>query len=133
MTSGMLTTIFCCLFFEQPKSNRRVANMHTHRMSKLINGVACAMKETSEQRKKLHFDPTINAGHLLTFLGMLAALLIGWSTMDKRVLVLEEAKAYQRERDNSQDAAIRDKLAEIREGQMETRRTLEEIRKEIRK
>ncbi len=107
--------------------------MHTHRMTKLINGVACAMEEISEQRKKLHFDPTINAGHLLTFLGVIAAFLIGWSTMDKRVLVLEEAKSYQRERDSNQDAAIRDKLAELREGQMETRRTLEEIRKEIRK
>lgn len=91
------------------------------------------MEDLSEHRKKLHFDPTINAGHLLTFLGMLAALLIGWSTMDKRVVVLEEAKTYQRERNAAQDAAIRELLIEIRQGQMETRRTLDELRKELRK
>jgi uncharacterized membrane protein (DUF106 family) len=91
------------------------------------------MDDVSEHRKRLHFDPTINAGHLLTFLGMLAALLIGWSTMDKRVVVLEEAKTYQRERNAAQDAAIREMLIEIRQGQMETRRTLDELRKELRK
>lgn len=107
--------------------------MHANRISKLVNGGTCAMEDLSEHRKKLHFDPTINAGHLLTFLGMLAALLIGWSTMDKRVVVLEEAKTYQRERNAAQDAAIRELLIEIRQGQMETRRTLDELRKELRK
>lgn len=91
------------------------------------------MDDLAERRKRLHFDPTINAGHLLTFLGMLAALLIGWSTMDKRVVVLEEAKTYQRERNAAQDAAIREMLIEIRQGQMETRRTLDELRKELSK
>lgn len=82
-----------------------------------------------EPRRRLTFDPTINAGHILTFVSLTAALIVGWNTLDKRVVVLEEAKNYQRERDNAQDEAITDKLVEIREGIKDLRRSVDDLRK----
>ena len=80
------------------------------------------------QRKRLTFDPTINAGHLLTFLGLLAAGVIGWNTLDKRVVVLEEAKTYQRERDQAQDSSIAEKLGDIKETLREVKRGVDDLK-----
>jgi len=65
--------------------------------------------------KKVRFDPTINAGHLLTFLGFLVTIFIGWTNLDKRVVVLEENKNTQSIRDKHQDAIIAGQSAQIRE------------------
>lgn len=83
-------------------------------------------------RRRLTFDPTINAGHILTFVTLVVAGFGAWSAVDKRVTVLEEAKSYQRERDNAQDAAISEKLIEIREGIRDIRNSVEELKKERR-
>lgn len=80
-------------------------------------------------RKRLTFDPTINAGHLLTAATMTAALVAGWNLLDKRVVVLEEAKIYQRERDTARDAAVKEKLTELQEGVRDVRRVLENIQR----
>jgi len=81
-------------------------------------------------RRGLTFDPTINAGHLLTFFGMAIALFIGWSSLDKRVIVLEEAKIYQRERDTQQDLAINTSLLRIESSLKDLQKNVEELRKE---
>lgn len=78
----------------------------------------------------LHFDPTINAGHILTFVGLSVALLIGWSNLDKRVVVLEERNAYQKLRDDTQDQAVTQQLVEIKGAISDVRRGVEEIRRE---
>lgn len=83
-----------------------------------------------QRRKGLQFDPTINAGHILTFLGMSAALFIGWTNLDKRVVVLEERGSYQRLRDDTQDTAVAQQLVEIKEAVREVRRGVEEIRRD---
>lgn len=77
----------------------------------------------ADERKKLSFDPTINAGHLLTFVGFIVAGFVGWSTLDKRLVVVEEARKAQVQTDQHQDTlhrasidAVRDSLREIKEG-----------------
>jgi len=80
------------------------------------------------RRKRLTFDPTINAGHLLTFVSLLGAMVVGWNTLDKRVVVLEEAKTYQRERDNAQDTAIAEKLVDIKETLREVKRGVDDLK-----
>lgn len=40
--------------------------------------------------KKLNFDPTVNLGHVLTFLSFMAVGAAGYNTIDKRVTLLEE-------------------------------------------
>lgn len=83
--------------------------------------------------KRLTFDPTINAGHLLTFAGLAVALFIGWSTLDKRVVVLEESRQYQRLRDDTQDNAVTQSLVEIKNAIADVKTGVNELRKEQRK
>lgn len=80
------------------------------------------MSEQSE-RRRLTFDPTINAGHLLTFAGFILSMMVGWSVLDKRVVVLEEARKAQVSTDQHQDYvqrasndSVKESLAEIKQG-----------------
>lgn len=86
--------------------------------------------EDQSTRKRLTFDPTVNAGHILTFVGMAGILFGGWSLMDKRVAVLEEAKTYQVRRDDAQDANTIQRLAELKEAVKDVKETVTEIRRE---
>jgi hypothetical protein len=52
---------------------------------------------------RIKFDPTINLGHLLTFIGFIVAIFVGWTNLDKRVVVLEEGRHAQLQRDIHQD------------------------------
>ena len=77
----------------------------------------------ADERRKLTFDPTVNAGHILTFLGFIFSMMVGWSVLDKRVVVLEEARKTQAQIDLHQDStqqgnanAVRESLAEIKQG-----------------
>lgn len=81
----------------------------------------------------MKFDPTINAGHLLTFAGFLLTGFIGWTTLDKRVVVLEEQKKSQELRDIAQDSRSAEKFIEIRETMTDIKRTLEVVREKLEK
>lgn len=66
------------------------------------------------------FDSTVNPTHILTVIGMAAAVAISYSTLDKRLAVVEEAKAAQAaelgdmKRNTREDLkAINDKLDKI--------------------
>ena len=85
-------------------------------------------------RKRLTFDPTINAGHILTMTVSLitttAFLVTGWNLMDKRVLVLEQADSYQSKRDDQQDAQMTERLRDIRDTLKELKDGVNEIRRD---
>lgn len=82
---------------------------------------------TGEERRQadrggVRFDKTINLGHILTFAGFIISGIVAWSTLDKRVVVLEESRKAQELRDSGQDQrnsdqmdAIRESLAEIKQ------------------
>lgn len=82
---------------------------------------------TGEERRRsdnngIRFDKTINLGHVLTFIGFLLSGMLAWSTLDKRVVVLEESRKAQEMRDMAQDqranderSAIKDALTEIKQ------------------
>lgn len=81
---------------------------------------------TGEDRRQtangIRFDKTINLGHIITFVGFILSLAFTWSTLDKRVVVLEESRKAQELRDTGQDqhnndqmGAIRESLAEIKQ------------------
>jgi len=76
---------------------------------------------------KIKFDRTINLGHVLTVLSFLTIAAVQWVSMDKRVVVLEEFRLSQRERDASQDAQSRDKFQEVREALTDLRRSVEKV------
>ena len=85
------------------------------------------------QGGRLRFDPTINAGHLLTFAGFIVAGFVGWTTLDKRVVVLEEQRKSQEVRDQTQDSRSSEKFGEIRETMQDIKRTVEIVRANLEK
>lgn len=80
---------------------------------------------------RIKFDKTINLGHVLsiTFMAVtvVSTTLVSWSLMDKRVVVLEEARQSQRERDAAQDMLGRDKFQEVRDALADLRRSVEKV------
>ena len=54
--------------------------------------------------RKIKFDPTINLGHILSFIGILTLGIGVYTSIDKRVLILETSEARQELRDLNQDA-----------------------------
>ena len=85
----------------------------------------------TEQRRGLRFDPTVNAGHLLTFAGFILAGFVGWTTLDKRVVVLEEQRKAQEIRDAGQDARSADKFTEIKDTMNEIKRGVDQVRDQL--
>ena len=65
--------------------------------------------------KGVKFDATINLGHMLTFAGFVIAGFTAWSTLDKRVTVIEERAAFQAQIDRTQDANLAANMAVIKE------------------
>ena len=65
------------------------------------------------EKKGIKFDSTINLGHILTFLGFMVAGLTAWTTLDKRVVVLEESKKAQAQIDAAQDSRFHDAVARL--------------------
>lgn len=85
----------------------------------------------NEAKRGLRFDPTVNAGHLLTFAGFILAGFVGWTTLDKRVVVLEEQRKAQEIRDVGQDARSADKFTEIKDTMNEIKRGVEQVRDQL--
>ena len=76
------------------------------------------MDEMHSPREETHprtivFDGTISAGHVISIISMIGAVLIAWSSLDKRVVVLEKDVQYQTAKDAAQDAAIRDGIVKV--------------------
>jgi hypothetical protein len=86
---------------------------------------------TQSQGGRLKFDPTINAGHLLTFAGFIVAGFIGWTTLDKRVVILEQQRISQEYRDNSQDSRNDEFKSEIKDTLKDIKNTLEIVRSQV--
>ncbi len=69
-----------------------------------------------ERRHGIRFDGTVNLGHVMTFAaGMFAGFAV-YNSVDKRILVLEEARAFQVQRDIQQDTLARERADVISQG-----------------
>lgn len=68
-----------------------------------------------EKKRGIQFDPTINLGHIITFVGFLVAIFTAWTTLDKRVVVLEEGRKTQTQIDHTQDLILNQNMHQIRE------------------
>lgn len=66
-------------------------------------------------KKGIRFDMTINLGHVLTFFGFIFVGMAAWSTMDKRVTILEENKSLQKQIDVSQDSRNTEIAQQVRD------------------
>ena len=81
----------------------------------------------ARQRGRLAFDPTINAGHLLTFFGFMVAGFMAYSTLDKRVAVIEVRTTTAEIRVVEQDQRIKDTLGEIKQDLRDVKDTINEM------
>lgn len=82
---------------------------------------------TTDPENRVRFDKTINLGHILTMISFLLLTLTQWNMMDKRVVVLEEFRATQRDRDTSQDTLTREKAQEVKDTLGELKRSVEKL------
>lgn len=85
---------------------------------------------TETKHKRLKLDWTISVGNIITLAGLFFAVIAAWNVMDKRVLVLEEAKSSQMRRDDAQDAATVDRLRDIKEAIKDVKDGVNELRRE---
>lgn len=81
----------------------------------------------SAPEPKWRFDPTINLGHVLTFVGFILTMMAGWNMLDKRVVVLEEHRAAQAQVDRHQDQLANQQMGFIRESLSEIKSSVERL------
>ena len=82
---------------------------------------------TPDPDNRVRFDKTINLGHLLTMAGFLLMTLVQWNMMDKRVVVLEEFRGTQREKDTTQDTITREKAQEVKDALRDVKNSIEKL------
>ena len=87
----------------------------------------CMGVERRERARGVKFDNTINLGHLLTFAGFLITIMVSWTTLDKRVVVLEESRKAQAIMDSAQDLRSAEKFSEIRDTLGEIKRSVDRV------
>lgn len=83
------------------------------------------------QRKRLAFDPTINLGHVLTFVGFLAAGFSAYSTLDKRMTLVEQHAAVVVERSREQDGRFKEGLLEIKSDLKYLQRSVNDVNRTL--
>lgn len=66
-------------------------------------------------RTGIRFDGTINLGHILTFAGFVIAGFAAWTTLDKRLTIIEERANFQAQIDRQQDTRFVENVVQIKE------------------
>ena len=74
----------------------------------------------AKPRRRIIFDPTINLGHVLTFIGFMAAGMTAYATLEKRQTVQELRSDLDRQA-----------VVELRSDVRELRRTVEEMNRNL--
>ena len=71
--------------------------------------------ERPPEHHGVKFDPTINLGHILTFVALLIAGFGAWSALDKRVTIIEESRYAQKMLDSNQDSRVTETTSQLKE------------------
>ena len=82
-------------------------------------------------RRRVSFDPTINLGHVLTFVGFITAGFTTYSTLDKRLTVVETHAAQGIERSREQDGRMKETLGEIKTDVKELQRSVNDVNRSL--
>ncbi len=84
-----------------------------------MNADAITQQPDDRRARGMRFDPTVNLGHILTFVAMLAGVMTSYSLLDKRVGVLEEKASsgvvQSAERQQEQKESLREIKADIKD------------------
>lgn len=95
------------------------------------NSIEWDGEDRRSKPRGVKFDGTINLGHMLTFIGFLITIMVTWSTLDKRVVVLEESKKAQELRDSAQDQRNGDQMTAIKESLVEIKTNVIGLREKL--
>lgn len=77
------------------------------------------------ENNKPRFDPTINLGHILTFLGFITTGIGAYWTLDKRLSVLEERAMLITSSQREQAATVKESVQEIKQDVRDMRKAIE--------
>jgi len=87
------------------------------------------------ERKHIRWDPTINTGHMLSagtsIIASLVFVMASWATMDKRVVILEEARLATQQANRDRQDQIKDKFDDVKTSLTELKVTVEGLRRDI--
>lgn len=86
----------------------------------------------TEPRPKFKFDPTINLGHVLTFVGLVLTGFGAYNIMDKRVTVLEVQQSRSADDTSLLRGELRDATKDLRQDMKEVQRAVNELTTSIR-
>ncbi len=82
-------------------------------------------------RKRFNFDPTINLGHVLTFIGFMLAGFAAYGNLDKRQTVVEVQNTAAIERSADQDKRIKESLQELKTDIKDVQRAVNDINRTL--
>ncbi|WP_250438718.1 hypothetical protein [Delftia tsuruhatensis] len=85
------------------------------------------LTESHHPRRRMVFDPTVNLGHMLTFVGFLVAGFSAYSTLDKRVSVTEIQATVAIERMREQDSRMKETLTDIRRDVKDLQKSVNDV------
>lgn len=89
-------------------------------------------RQSDEQdEKRWHIDKTVNLAHVLTTMGLIAALFAWGGGVDKRIALLEEQKIVQRALDVQQDEQARAAVSLLREEIRDIGRKLDRLNETV--
>lgn len=86
-----------------------------------------------QRHRRVSFDPTINLGHVLTFVGFLVTGFSAYSTLDKRVSLIESQTTVVMDRSREQDTRLKETLAEIKLDVKDLQRSMNDVNRNLSK
>lgn len=87
------------------------------------------MEEANQSR--IRFDPTVNLGHVLTFIGFILTGFMAFQHLDKRVSILEENRKTQAMTDTFQDQKSIDQAQAIHQSLVDIKKSIEKLDNKI--
>jgi hypothetical protein len=91
------------------------------------------LEPAHHHRRRVLFDPTINLGHVLTFVGFLVTGFSAYSALDKRVTIIESQSASVVERSREQAARLKETLSEIKSDVKDLQRSVNDVNRNLSK
>lgn len=82
-------------------------------------------------RKRIHFDPTINLGHILTFVGFIVVGFAAYGNIDKRITLTEVQASAAVERTTEQDKRMSEALKELKTDIKDVQRAVNDINRTL--
>lgn len=87
------------------------------------------------ERKHIRWDPTINTGHILSASASIVASLVfvmtAWATVDKRLVVLEEARQSQATANRERQDQVNEKFGDVKERLGELKLSVDLLRRDL--